>query len=320
MKIKQLKNITDKIRKYTKYEPPQPKNKMLPPTFNIILSSSPKGGGKTYGCIQLLTNYEESGFVSEKGENVRMRTIWISGGTSRSKQNSILDSLKTLDEDDRIDVEENVDKKLKEVYEDVKMERDLIEAYNVYRSTYKKYMKSKKLSNLTLDELILLEWKRFIDPKDDPDAPRDNDGNELLHPRMVFLIIDDLIGSDGFSSNKRGNFLNRLAVKSRHESEDLVGMNLFFITQSFKAIPPIIRKQSDLFVLLKSASRSYIIDAIGDEVGSHFSKEEIAIYYDEIMKIDYGSLILSIHKKELPENRVRVGWNSIIEREKKYVI
>ena len=319
MKIKQLKNITDKIRKYQKYEPPQPKNKLLPPTYNIVLSASPKGGGKSYNCIQLLTNYEESGFVSEKGEDVRMRTIWISGGTSRSKQNSILDSLKTLHDDDRIDVEYDVDSKLKEIYEDVKMERDLIESYNIYRRTYKKFINSKSLSNLTLEELTLLQYKDFVDPKDDPDAPRDKDDNILYHPRMVFLIVDDLIGSDAFSSVKRGNFLNRLAVKSRHESEELVGMNLFFITQSFKAIPALIRKQSDIFVLLKSASRSYIIDAISEEVGSHFGKDEITEYYDEVMKIPYGSLILSIHKKELPENRVRMGWNQVIERDEKYI-
>jgi len=319
MKIKQLKNITDKIRKYQKYEPPQPKNKLLPPTYNIVLSASPKGGGKSYNCIQLLTNYEESGFVSEKGEDVRMRTIWISGGTSRSKQNSILDSLKTLHDDDRIDIEYDVDSKLKEIYEDVKMERDLIESYNIYRKTYEKFMKSKSLSNLTLEELTLLQYKDFVDPKDDPDAPRDKDDNILYHPRMVFLIVDDLIGSDAFSSVKRGNFLNRLAVKSRHESEELVGMNLFFITQSFKAIPALIRKQSDIFVLLKSASRSYIIDAISEEVGSHFGKDEITEYYDEVMKIPYGSLILSIHKKELPENRVRMGWNQVIERDEKYI-
>ena len=49
---------------------------------------------------------------------------------------------------------------------------------------------------------------------------------------------------------------------------------------------------------IKSASRPYIIDAISEEVGSHFSKEEIMVYYNEIMKIPYGSLILSIHKKE----------------------
>jgi hypothetical protein len=320
MKIKQLKKITEKLRPYQKYEPPQPRNNMLPPTYNIILSASPKGGGKSYNCIQLLTNYEESGFVSEKGEDVRMRIIWVAGGTSRSKQNNILNSLKTLHDGDRIDVENNVDVKLKEVYEDVKLERDEIEAYNVYREVYKKFMKSKNLNNLTLDELTLLEWKQFVDPKEDPDAPRDKDGNLLYHPRMVFLIIDDLIGSDAFSSTKRGNFLNRLAVKSRHESEDLVGMNLFFITQSFKAVPAVIRRQCDIFVLLKSASRTQIIEAISEEVGSHFSKEELAKYYDEIMKVPYGSLILSIHKKEPDEQRVRMGWNNIIEREKKYLL
>lgn len=320
MKIKQLKNITNKIRKYTAYEPPQPRNKLLPPTYNIVLSASPKGGGKTYNCIQLLTNYEESGFVSEKGEDVKMRTIWVSGGTSRSKQNAILNTLKTLHDDDRIDVEEGVDGRLKEIYEEIKLERDEIEVYNIYRKTYDKFMKSKSLSNLTLDELTLLEWKQFIDPKYDPDAPRDKDGNLLYHPRMVFLILDDLIGSDGFSSMKRGNFLNRLAVKSRHESEDLVGLNLFFITQSFKAIPAVIRRQCDIFVLLKSASRSQILDAISEEVGSHFHKEELTKYYDQIMKIPYGSLILSIHKKEKDENRVRTGWDNIIEREKKYLL
>jgi len=320
MKIKQLKNITNKIRKYTSYEPPQPRNKLLPPTYNIVLSASPKGGGKTYNCIQLLTNYEESGFVSEKGEDVRMRTIWVSGGTSRSKQNAILNTLKTLHDDDRIDIEEGVDIRLKEIYEEVKLERDEIEVYNVYRKTYEKFMKSKSLSNLTLDELTLLEWKDFIDPKDDPDCPKDKQGNILYHPRMVFLILDDMIGSDGFSSMKRGNFLNRLAVKSRHESEDLVGMNLFFITQSFKAIPAVIRRQTDIFVLLKSASRVQILDAISEEVGSHFSKEELTSYYDDIMKIPYGSLILSIHKKEKDEHRVRTGWDNIIEREQKYLV
>ena len=319
MKIKHLKSITNKIRKYVPYEPPQPRNKLLPPTYNIILSASPKGGGKTYNCIQLFTNYEDSGFVSEKNDNVLMRTIWVSGGTSRSKQNSILNTLKSLHDDDRIDVEENVDAKLKEIYENVKLERDLVDVYNVYRQTYKKFIKSKSLSNLSMDELTLLEWKKYIDPDDDPEAPRTPDGELLYHPRMVFLILDDMIGSDGFSSMKRGNFLNRLAVKSRHESDDLVGMNLFFITQSFKSIPAIIRRQSDLFVLLKSASRTQILDAISEEVGSHFSKEELSLYYDDIMKIPYGSLILSIHKKEKDENRIRTGWDNIITRSDKFL-
>ena len=315
MKFKTIKSITDKLRKHTKYEPPQPRNRDMPPTFNILLSCSPKGGGKTYNVVQLLTNYENSGFISQDGDDVKMRTIWISGGTANSKQNSILDTLNSLHKEDRINMEDDVDEQMKILYDDLKQERDDIEAYNVYRKVYNKYVKSKNLNNLSLEELTLLKFKDFIDPDEDPDCPRDLDGNILYHPRMVFLVLDDMIGSDGYGNNRK-NFINRLAIKSRHESDELVGLNLIFIAQSFKAIPPVVRKQTDIFVLLKSASRSYIIDAIAEEVGSHFSKNQIEEYYDEIMKIPYGSLILSIHKKEQETHRVRMGWNSIIEREK----
>ena len=311
MKIKTIKSITDKLRKHTKYEPPQPRNRDMPPTFNILLSCSPKGGGKTYNVVQLLTNYENSGFISQDGDDVKMRTIWISGGTANSKQNSILDTLNSLHKEDRINMEDDVDEQMKILYDDLKQERDDIEAYNVYRKVYNKYVKSKNLNNLSLEELTLLKFKDFIDPDEDPDCPRDLDGNILYHPRMVFLVLDDMIGSDGYGNNRK-NFINRLAIKSRHESDELVGLNLIFIAQSFKAIPPVVRKQTDIFVLLKSASRNYIIDAIAEEVGSHFSKTEIEKYYDEIMKIPYGSLILSIHKKELNSHRVRLGWNKII--------
>jgi hypothetical protein len=318
MKIKTIKTITDKLRKHTKYEPPQPKNKDLPPTFNIILSCSPKGGGKTYNVVQLLTNYENSGFISQDGNDVKMRTIWISGGTAQSKQNSILDTLNSLHNEDRINMEDDVDEQMKILYEDLKQERDDIEAYNIYRKVYNKYIKSKKMTNLSLEELTLLKFKDFIDPDDDPDCPRDLNGNILYYPRMVFLVLDDMIGSDGYGNNRK-NFINRLAIKSRHESEELVGLNLIFIAQSFKAIPAVIRKQTDIFVLLKSASRNYIIDAIAEEVGSHFNKVEIEGYYDEIMKIPYGALILSIHKKEQDTHRVRLGWDKIIERDPKYI-
>jgi hypothetical protein len=317
MKLRKLK-VNNKMRDYDKYEPPQPINKLLPPTYNIILSCSPKGGGKSYNCVELLTAYENSGFKNSKGEIVQMRTIWVSGGTSQSKQNSILNTLKSLHKDDRIDVDTNMDSKMKEIYEQLLTERDEIEAYNDYRATFKKFLKNRSLLNMTDDELRMLEYKNYIDPADDPEVPKDADGNILYNPRMVFLILDDLISTDAYGT-KRNNFLNKLAVKSRHESKDLVGLNLFFIAQSFKAIPPLIRKQTDLFVLLKSASRNYIIDAIAEEVGSHFCKKELELYYDEIMKIDYGSLILSIHKKERPETRIRMGWDMAITRDPKYL-
>jgi len=319
LKLKKLPNVKSKIRPFKKYTPPQPRNKDLPPCYNIILSSSPKGGGKTTNCVQLLTAYEESGFVSSEGNDVRIRIIWVSGGTSRSKQNNILNTLKCLHDKDRIDVEDDIDDTLNEIYDSLLAERDTIEEYNEYRRVYKKFMKS-NIAKMTDKELQLLQWKSYIDVEEDPDAPRDYDGNILYHPRMVFLVLDDMIGGQAFSNNKRSNFFNKLSVKSRHESDKLVGINLFYITQNLKSIPAIIRRQTDIFVLLKSANREYIIDNISAEIGSHFSKEEVAEYYDQIMKIEYGSLILSIHKNEADQNRVRMGWNTIVERNKKYIL
>jgi len=318
LKLKKLPNVKSKIRPFKKYTPPQPRNKDLPPCYNIILSSSPKGGGKTTNCVQLLTAYEESGFVSSEGNDVRIRIIWVSGGTSRSKQNNILNTLKCLHDKDRIDVEDDIDDTLNEIYDSLLAERDTIEEYNEYRRVYKKFMKS-NIAKMTDKELQLMEWKSYIDVEEDPDAPRDYDGNILYHPRMVFLVLDDMIGGESFS-NKKSNFFNKLSVKSRHESDKLVGINLFYITQNLKSIPAIIRRQTDIFVLLKSANREYIIDNISAEIGSHFSKEEVAEYYDQIMKIEYGSLILSIHKNEADQNRVKMGWNTIVERNKKYIL
>ena len=319
MKLTHLKRITDKLRSYVKYEPPQPVNKDLPPTYNIVLSASNKGSGKTYNIVQLLTNYELSGFISSDGKRVKMRTIWISGGTANSRQNAILDTLKTLSKEDRIDLEDNVDDYMRVLYEDIKQERDEIEAYNIYRNIYNKFIKYKNVNKLNFEELSLLKYKNYIDPDKDPECPRDDDGDILYHPRMVFLILDDMIGSDGYG-NKRGNFLNRLAIKSRHESDELVGLNLIFISQSFKSIPAIIRKQTDVFVLLKNSNKEYIIDAIAEEVGSHFNKQELLEHYNAVSKIPYGALILSIHKKEKDENRVRLGWTNRIIRDPKYIM
>ena len=134
------------------------------------------------------------------------------------------------------------------------------------------------------------------------------------------MIADDLIGSDVFSNNKRGNFFNNIAIKSRHDSKDLVPINLIFITQSFKAIPTRIRTNTDIFILLKNANREYILEAISNEISSHFTKEELMTVYDEVMKIPYGSLILSIHKKELKENRIRIGWDRVVVRDPKYIL
>ena len=319
MKIKQINKLTDKINFGKPYLTPICNNPDLPKIYNIMLVAGSKGSGKGIITNQYLQLVEKAGYKMPNGDPVQQRIIWVSGGTSKSNQNSILDELKYLSDEDRIDLGDNPNEELKEIYEGIKFERDTIESYNVYREVYAKFKKIKNVGDLSDDELMLLKFKSFVDPKDDPEAPKDEYGNILYHPRVVHFVLDDLIGSDVFSNNKRGNWCNSISIKSRHDSKDLCPINLIYLTQNFKSISPIIRKQTDYFILLKNANRVAIIEAISTEIGTFFSRDEIEQAYNEIMKIPYGSLIISIHKSELPENRLRVGWSGRIIRDDKYV-
>ena len=322
MKINTIKSLTDKINFGKSYKPPKPNDDNLPPIYNIMMVAGPKGSGKGVIINHYLQLCEKSGYKTNDNKQVQQRIIWLSGGTSNSKQNAILDELKNLHPDDRIDLDldGDVNTELNIIYKDILNERDDIEAYNIYRKIYDKYIRSKNLSNLTMDELTLLKFKDFIDPTIDPDAPRDHNGNLLYHPRVVHMVVDDLIQTDVFSNNKKGNFFNKISIKSRHDSLDLCPINLIYITQNFKSIPSVIRKNVDIFILLKNSNREAILDSLSNEISSHFSKEELIQYYDEVMKIQYASLILSIHKSEREDRRVRVGWTGYVDRDPKYII
>ena len=151
----------------------------------------------------------------------------------------------------------------------------------------------------------------YVDPSKDPNRPRDEEGNILYQPRVVFMILDDLISTDAFSL-KRTNFINKLCVKSRHDSNELCPINLFIISQNLKSIPSLIRRQSDVFVLLKNSNKEAIVEAISAEIGSHFTKDQVLRAYEYTSGIQYGSLILDIHKATPDNLRMKMGWDNIL--------
>lgn len=291
--------VNMKIRPYKKYNPPEPNNAFLPPLWFSLLSSSAKNSGKTYNIIQLLTAYEHSGFTQE-GEKCEMRTIWFSGSTATSKNNAIIRTLKSLDKDDIHNIDRSSVAKLQEVYNECLHEKQEIEKYMEYEETWKKW---KQVGEDKLDalELLILDERDFVAPRNLLDKPK------YKRQRVVFMIFDDLLGNPLIFSYKKDNFINNTIIKHRHDAEDLVPINIMLISQNFKSVSTIVRKNIDIFVLLKNANRKKLLENIENEVGGVVGMKDLEKLYDYAMEVEYGALIVSIHPAD--KIRFRLSWD-----------
>ena len=291
--------VNMKIRPFKKYSPPEPNNKSLPPLWFSLLSSSAKNSGKTYNVIQLLTAYENSGFTQE-GEKCEMRTVWFSGSTARSKNNAIIRTLKSLNPDDIHDIDSKSVGKLQEVYDECLKEKQDIEKYMEYEMTYKKWKQvgEDKLDNL---ELLILDERDFKAPRDLIDKPK------YKRPRVVFMVWDDLLNNPLVFGYRKDNWINRTIIKHRHDAEDLVPVNMIMISQNFKAVSTVVRKNVDIFVMLKNANKEALLKNIENEVGGVVGMKDLIKLYDHAMKEEYGALIVSIHPAD--KVRFRLSWD-----------
>lgn len=291
--------VNMKIRPFKKYNPPQANNPFLPPLWFSLLSSSAKNSGKTYNIIQLLTAYENSGFTQE-GEKCEMRTIWYSGSTATSKNNAIIRTLKSLDPDDIHNIDSGSIGILKEVYDECLQEKQDIEKYMEYEAAWKRW---KEVGEDKLDalELLILDEKDFVHYNKLEDKPK------YKRPRVVFMIWDDVLGNPLIFSYKKDNWINKTIIRHRHDAEDLVPVNMILISQNFKSVSTIVRKNCDLFVLLKNANKKKLLENITEEVGGVVGMDDLLKLYDHAMKEEYGALVVSIHPAD--KVRFRQSWD-----------
>jgi hypothetical protein len=291
--------VNMKIRSFKKYSPPEPNNPFLPKLWFSMLSASAKNSGKTYNTIQLLTAYENSGFTQD-GEKCEMRTLWISGQTANSKNNAIIRTLKSLDPSDIHDIDSGNVNMLKEIYEECLQEKQEIEKYMEYEATYKKW-KQVGEDNLDALELLILDEKDFVHYNKLEDKPL------YKRPRVVFMVFDDVLGNPLIFSYRKDNWINKTIIKHRHDAEELVPMNMILISQNFKSVSTIVRKNCDLFILLRNANKKRLLENVQDEVGGVVGMKDLENLYDYAMKEEYGALIVSIH----PSDKIhfRLGWD-----------
>jgi len=106
------------------------------------------------------------------------------------------------------------------------------------------------------------------------------------HPRVHFLIFDDLVGNN--AAFKRGNSaLNNLTIKHRH-----LQCNLLFTTQYINAIPPVLRRNMDIFVIFKFANIKSVTEQIYPEVSGVIKEEDFETIFEYATKERHNSLII----------------------------
>ena len=288
-----LNGLDNKPIKTTKKPPPRSTNENLPPCYFTSIFIGSKGSGKTYSLIKLLKNYEKYPIYDNEGHKLDMRVI-VFCPTIMSTANPIYDSLKYLDEDDII--MEYSDDKLLDKLDEIEKEKEDIKNYNKYIEVWKKYLKIDENINLLLpDELLILSKFDFREPASIPHPP-------YKYPRVNFLVFDDLVGSA--NAFKKGNSaINKLTISHRH-----LQCNLLFTTQYIKAIPPVLRRNLDIFVIFKFANAQSVVEQIYPEISGVIKEEDFENLFEYATLDKHDALIIDQTSKHI----FKLNWDTAL--------
>ena len=272
---------------------PQSTNKSLPMLFNTSLYIGSKGTGKTYKLCELLRMYENSKIKDDDGIEYDMRTILICP-TASSGANEVYKILKSLDQEKDVHLEYK-DELLTSILDDIKSKSALYDEYIKYNKVYKKFLKYKNVENLTYEELDILEQKDFMEPEDVFGE---------IKPTINWIIFDDLIGSGAFNKKAKSVISNTI-IKHRH-----LRCNLVFTTQAFKAIPPVIRTNIDIYCIFKSSSYNEILNKVHEDVSGFVKYDDFLEAYDYATQEKHDCLTIINNSMGGSGTRLFKNWST----------
>lgn len=289
---KVISNFNNKVINVKKKPVPQSVNSSLPMLFNTSLYIGGKGSGKTYALVKLLQNYEESKIKDDNGIEYEPRIILICP-TASSGANEVYKTLKKLDFDEDVHLE-YTDELLLQILDDIKAKQEHYDEFINYKKIYDKFIKIKNINKINNEELSILEEYDFMSP------------SELfgdVKPNVIFLILDDLVGSGAYNK-KAKSLISNLVIKHRH-----LKTNLIFTTQSFKAIPSIIRTNTDLYCIFKSSSYNEILNKIFEDISGYVKIDKFIELYEHATVEKNSFLTIINNSMSGSGTRFYKGWN-----------
>ena len=265
---------------------PRPLQANLPRMYWVGLWCGARGTGKTWSCVELLTAYERYGIASPySGDKMPQRVILISPTVDA---NPVFRTLKWLDDDD---IHTNYsDNDLLKIVDDIKAESDEVKEYQRQLKVYRKFLDDKRLTH---EEILIIERLDYSPPIE----PKYPDG------RVVFLVLDDLIGSSAFKATGKSALTN-LVLKNRH-----IGVNVAILGQNLRAIPRSIRMNVSVYVLFKFAADRVAMD-LYEEVANLLTEEKFLEAYRWATTDDHDALV--VDQTAPKEERLKRNWDTVI--------
>lgn len=273
-----IENWDNRPVPHKKNKYPLPVDKNSPRMYFVCLAVGSRGSGKTFSIVKLIKQYEKYGIMNQQTQEKCAQRVILFSPTVEA--NPIFNSLKHLDENDIIT--NYTDDKLVNVIDDIKHENDETKEYQRRLALYHKFIKHskkkpEKLAQIfTPEELMELELMDY----DKPQEPTYPNGC------VVFMVLDDLIGSSAFKSVGKSALTN-LVLKNRH-----LGINIMIATQSLKSIPKPIRLNTSLFILYRFSNKKIITDDLYTEVSGKLKEDEFEQMYEYATKDDHDAFVM----------------------------
>jgi hypothetical protein len=257
--------------------PQPPEDSLLPNNFYTCLAIGSTGTGKTYSVVKLLKYQEEHKFYNKDDEEIPQRIFLCSPSF---ESNPIFNSLKYLDEDDI--VHDYTDAKLQIILDDIKETKQEAEQYQEDLKEYRKFVKAKRVNDLSPKTLLTLHRIDF-----EPPVPP-----KYKFPPVNSIIFDDLINSPAYKATGK-SLINSLCVRNRH-----LGINVYILAQSANQIPKTVRSQARLLMLYRYNSKN-IIEDLYEIVSSVLTPEAFEQIYMENTEEKYTYLTIDNTHKDL---------------------
>lgn len=299
MSIKEIpiSGLNNKPPNFKKLNYPIPIHKGVQRPYFCGIFTGCRGSGKTFSCVRMLKNQEDSGFLNPAtNEKTAIRHILY---TSTLSGNPIWQSLKHLDDADVHEVYS--DEHLEGILEDIKKERIYTETFASYVKAYKQFVKMTPEQYEVWedkDAIILLMSYNFADPKHikQPKYP---------HGVVTNVILDDMISSTAFARN-RGNSLLKLVLNGRHYA-----CNCLILTQALKSVSKPIRENTELFSFFAFKSKKVIEEDLYPLFGNLVTLDQFHALFSYATKNPHDALVIDLKDPDI-KNRFKLNFDKVI--------